>query len=60
MIYKDQMLCANIFTFVLKTGLGSEQFCLKFQILIPEIWGEKINHSMIIYKMEKGEASKLH
>lgn len=41
MIYRDQTPCVNIFTFVLKTGLGSEQFCLKFQILIPEIWGEK-------------------
>lgn len=40
MIYKGQTPCGNVFTFVRKTGLGSEQFCRTFHIPIPKIWGE--------------------
>ena len=50
MIHKDQTPCLNSFTFVLKTGLGSEQFCPKFQILIPK--NKPLHDYRAIWKME--------
>lgn len=52
MIFKVQTYSVNIFTFVLKTGLGSERFCLMFQILIPEIWRKD---NQYFDQVEKGE-----
>lgn len=35
--YIDHIIHMNIFTFVLKTGPGWKQLCLKFLFLIPKI-----------------------